>query len=796
MFRNYFVTALRHLQRRKLFSLINIAGLALGVAVSSLILLFVWHELSYDRFNEQAASTYRLAIHLRMPDRQLGVPAVPGPLGPALAAEFPEVVQTTRLRSRNAGIITVGDRFFEEPDALYVEPSFFDVFTVSVLSGDPKTMLAAPYSLVLTDETAEKWFGAVDPVGKTVKVGPKQMFTVTGVVRKMPANSHLKFNILASFETLRQDRGDVDIWMGFNYMTYIRLAGKTSPEALAKKYQDFLLAKIPDQIKQLVQEIRLSLQPLVSIHLGSHLEGELEPPGNPAFIRLLVTIALFILLIACINFVNLSTAHAGRRAKEVGLRKVLGAERRRLVAQFLGESVIISFGSLVLAAGLVVLLLPVFNRLIARELSLGLLQGGGFLLALGGITLLAGLGAGLYPAFYMSSFGPLEALRARFKAGRSHGYLRNGLVTLQYVISTGLIFSVLVISSQLRYVRNFDLGYNKDQVVEVGLRGQVATQFQAFKNEVLGLPGVLSAAGSSGLSNTNETMFSFEGAGSDKPVLPVMDVDADFLETLEIGLVAGRDFSADRAADSKAMIINETLARQVGWEDPLGKTVKMTEVDDKRNFVEVPYTVVGVIRDFHFASLHEKIRGQLLRMSAEEIGVLYIRVRPQGIAETLRSIENVWRRMEPAYPFRSNFLDDAFDGTYRSEIRMGRMFIGLTLIAVFVACLGLLGLASFTAEQRTKEIGIRKVLGASVPNVLVLLGREFTRWVLLANAIAWPVAYLAMDRWLRAFAYRITVGPWIFLASGVIAFGVALLTISARTVRAASANPIQSLRYE
>jgi putative ABC transport system permease protein len=523
MFRNYFVTAIRHLQRRKLFSLINIAGLALGVAVSSLILLFVWNELSYDRFNEQAASTYRLAIHLRMPDRQLGVPAVPAPLGPALAAEFPEVVQTTRLRSRNAGIITVGGRFFEEPDALYVEPSFFDVFTVSVLSGDPKTMLAAPYSLVLTDETAEKWFGAVDPVGKTVKVGPKQMFTVTGVVRKMPANSHLKFNILASFETLRQDRGDVDIWLGFNYMTYIRLAGKTSPEALAKKYQDFLLAKIPDQIKQLVQEIRLSLQPLVSIHLGSHLEGELEPPGNPAFIRLLVTIALFILLIACINFVNLSTAHAGRRAREVGMRKVLGAERRRLVAQFLGESVIISFGSLVLAAGLVILLLPVFNRLIAR-LSLGLLQGGGFLLALGGITLLAGLGAGLYPAFYMSSFGPLEALRARFKAGRSHGYLRNGLVTLQYVISTGLIFGVLVISSQLRYVRNFDLGYNKDQVVEVGLRGQVATQFQAFKSEVLGLPGVLRAAGSSGFSNTNETCSSKRaGQASCRS-----DVDADF----------------------------------------------------------------------------------------------------------------------------------------------------------------------------------------------------------------------------------------------------------------------------
>ncbi|MDH4197808.1 MAG: ABC transporter permease, partial [Candidatus Aminicenantes bacterium] len=724
------------------------------------------------------------------------VPGVPAPLGPALAAEFPEVAQTTRLMNRSVGIVTVGDQLFEEASALYAEPSFFDVFTVSVISGDPKTMLAAPLSLVLTDETAKKWFGAADPVGKTVRVGPKETFTITGVVKKMPVNSHLKFSVLASLETLRKTRGDFDSWMGFNYMTYVRLAGKPSPQALAKKYQDFLLAKIPDQIKQLVQELTLSLQPLTRIHLSSHLEGELEPPGNPAFIRLLATIALFILLIACINFINLSTAHAGRRAKEVGMRKVLGAERRRLVAQFLGESVIISFGSLVLAAGLVILLLPVFNRLLARELSLNLLPGGGFLLALGGITFLAGLGAGVYPALYMSSFGPLEALRARFKAGRSHGYLRNGLVTLQYVISIGLIFSVLVISSQLRYVKNFDLGYNTDQVIEIPLRGRVIGEVQAFKNEVLGLPGVLRAAGSSRFGTTNETLFSFEGGGADKPVLPVMSVDPDLLGTLEIGLAAGRNFSTDRPADSKAMIINETLARQVGWKDPLGKTVKMTDVDDKQNFIEVPYTVIGVVRDFHFTSLHEKIRGQLLRMSKEEIGALYVKVRAQGIAETLKSIENVWRRMEPAYPFRSNFLDDAFDLTYRAEIRMGRMFIGLTLVAVFVACLGLLGLASYTAERRTKEIGIRKVLGASVPNVLVLLGREFTRWVLLANAVAWPVAYLAMDRWLRAFAYRITIGPGIFLASGVIALGVALLTISARTVRAASANPVQSLRYE
>ena len=796
MFGNYLKTALRNLARRKLFSFINIAGLALGMAVSFLILLFVWNEVTYDRFHKNAPSIFRLATKVEMQDRRLDVPGVPAPLGPALVGRFPEVVRAMRLRRQGGGIFSFNDRLFEESAFIYVDPDIFNVFTIRVVSGDPKTMLTVPFSLVLTEETAKKWYGAENPVGKIVKLNNRDSYTISGVVRKMPENSHIKFSVLASLSTFEKIRSDLNEWMSFNYMTYIQLAGKPDVVTAAKKYYDLLMANMPDQFKSLGAKISIFLQPLRSIHLNSHLEGELEPPGNPAFIRVLVTIALFILLIACINFMNLSTAHSARRAKEVGLRKILGAERKKLIAQFLGESLLLSLISLVLALGLIVLLLPVFNRLLVRSLSLNGLPGGGLLLGLGGIALFVGLAAGAYPALFLSSFGPLEALKSRFKAGRAHGFLRSGLVTMQYIISIALIFSTLVIHSQLGFVKNFDLGFNKDRVIEIGLRGGIARGLEAFKNELLGLPGVAKAGWSSGLNNTNETIFSFEGAGTEKPVLPIMDVGPGFMDVLEIKLAAGRNFSPDNPSDKKALIINETLARQIGWKDPLGKIVKMTDVDEKKNFVEVPYTVIGVIRDFHFASLHEKVRGQLLRMSDDNISALYVKVRPQGLPDTLKSIEGIWRKMEPAYPFRYSFLDDAFDKLYRTEIRMGQIFIGLTLIAIFVASLGLLGLASFNVEQRTKEIGIRKVLGASIPRVVLLLSKEFSKWVLLANVIAWPIAYLAMSRWLRAFAYRIEIGPWMFLASGAVALAIALLTISAKTVRAAASNPVYSLRYE
>jgi putative ABC transport system permease protein len=796
MFGNYFKTAVRNLIKRKSFSLINITGLAIGMAVSFLILLLVLNEVTYDHFHENSKDIYRIALKLDAQDRHMEIPCVPAPFGPALVEQFPEVASVARLRGEGRKIVSFENKLFEESRIYYADPGLFDVFAISLVNGNPETMLEAPFSLVLTEEMAEKYFGSEDPIGKMLKLDNKHKYTITGVVKKMPDNSHFKYNMLASLSTLNQLRGDLNLWMGFNYYTYIHLTGKPNADEITKKYYELLMANIPDQVKQLGMKISLFLQPLRNIHLHSHLLGEMEPPGNPAYVRILTSIALFILLIACINFMNLSTAQSAQRAKEVGMRKVLGAPRGKLIAQFLGESMLLSFISLIIAVILIQIMLPVFNQLVSKDLAFNPIQNGIIILGLVGITFLVGLIAGVYPAFFLSSFAPIEILKSRFKAGKGHRFFRHGLVSLQYVISITLIFSTLVIFYQLHHVKNHHLGFNKEQIAVISLRGQAHQKYDVLKNEILRVPGVVRATCSSHVPGIgrNETMFSFEGVTQEKQVMPFMEVDDDFLETFSMELAAGRNLSHDRPADKKAIILNETLVKQLSWDNPLGKTVTMTEVIG-RKFVDVPYTVIGVVRDFHFESLHQKIGSHLMKLSGE-VNRISVKLSPENLSETLRAIEKKWKQIEPTYPFHYVFLDESFDSLYRTERRMGLIFISFTLIAIFVASLGLFGLASFTAEQRTREIGIRKVLGASVSNVVLLLSREFTRWVILANVIAWPIAYFAMNRWLQNFAYRIELEIWIFILSGGIALTIALLTVSTKAVRAAVANPVDSLRYE
>jgi putative ABC transport system permease protein len=801
MLRNYLKTSLRNLWKRKSFSLINIVGLAIGMAVSFMILLYVWNEVTYDRFHENAAHIYRLATKIDAQGRHLEVASVPAPLGPALVDQFPEVARSARLRDFGTRIVSYEDKLYEESQIYHADPDLFRVFTIPIVRGNPETWLQAPFQMLLTEEMAEKYFGSEDPLGKSIKLDNRYAYTISGIVGKMPENSHFKFNMIGSLSSLQQIRKDLHMWMGFNYATYLLMEGDPSIEEITTKYNDLLMSNIPDQFKQLGAEVEIFLQPMKSIHLHSHLEGEMEPPGNPAFIRILTTIALFILLIACINFMNLATAQSSKRAKEVGMRKVLGAHRGKLIGQFMGESLLLSFISLIIAVMLIIVLLPVFNNLVEKELVFNPAQNGIILLGLVGITFLAGFFAGAYPAFFLSAFIPLEVLKSRFKAGKGHRFFRNGLVTLQYIISITLIISTFVIFYQLHHVKNRDLGFDKEQVAVISLTGQVSQKHDVFKNEILRLPGVIKAAGSSTVPGRglSETMFTFEGVDQKKQVLPITEIDADYLETMDMQVVAGRGFSKDHPGDNKAMILNETLVRQLGWDEPVGKTVAMMDLadydDPGKGFVEVPYTVIGVVRDFHFESLHEKIRGHLMKMSGE-VNRVSVRLRPGNIAGTLGSIQNIWRELEPAYPFSYVFLDESFDRLYRSEQRMGQIFISFTLMAIFISCLGLFGLASFTADQRTKEIGIRKVLGASVSNVVLLLSKDFTKWVILANVVAWPVAYWVMKRWLQGFAYRISLTFWIFIFSGVLAVIIALLTVSTKALRAAVANPANSLRYE
>ena len=797
MIKNYFKTALRNLWKKKSFSAINIFGLAIGMAVSILMLLFVLNEITYDRFNEDSEDIYRIQLNLNAQGRLLNIASVPAPMGPALLDNFPEVMEVGRLRSMGGALISYEDKKFDETNIRYADSGIFDVFTIVVVGGNPKTFLEAPYSLVITQEMAEKYFGDQDPINKTLQFGTEDFYTVTGVIKKMPENSHFKFNMLISLTTLNRTGEPLDTWGSFNFNTYFKLQKNASVEGLEEKFYTLLMDNLPEQVKQLDVKMDLYLQELHRIHLHSHTEGELEPSGSIAYIWIMTTIAFFILLIACINFMNLSTAQSVHRAKEVGMRKVLGAQRKRLISQFLGETLLLSFISFLLSLILIQALLPAFNQLSRKELVFNPFENWIVTLGLIGLTLLVGLIAGTYPAFFLSAYSPLDVFRSQYKAGRGHRFFRNGLVTFQYVISIALICCTLIVFFQMRFVKNYDLGFDKDQVMSIYYRGQIPNQRDVFKSRVVDIPGVVSASNSGTLPGigSSETFFAFEGFNQGEPkVYPYTQVDEDYLETMGLELSAGRFFSKEYTGDSSTVVLNETLVQDVGWDDPLGKIVRMTDVVDDE-FVQVPYTVVGVVKDFHFDSLREKIRGYIIMLEPERSRIA-VKVRPENLSGTIRSIEKIWKEMIPAYPFEYTFLDDRFDSIYRTEQRIGNIFLSFTLITILVACLGLFGLASFTAEQRTKEIGIRKVLGASVSNVVLLLSRQYTKWVLVANVIAWPVAFFAMRTWLQNFAYRIDIGIWIFILSGVMALAIALLSVSAKALKAATANPVNSLRYE
>ncbi|MBN1937963.1 MAG: ABC transporter permease [Candidatus Aminicenantes bacterium] len=800
MLKTDFKLAVRNMRKAKGFTFLNIAGLALGMAVGFLMLLFVFQETSFDRFHEKSDRIFRFSNRVRAEDRQMDITGVPGPFGPLLADTFPEVANVARLRTRGTVPVILDGRSFEIRNALYADPGFFDVFSARVIGGDQKTMLEVPFSLVLTDETAQRLFGKEDPVGRIVQVNRKDPYTVTGVVRKFPSNSHLRFDALVSLSTREKLNGDVGIWLGFNFKTYVELRPGAAPAALLPRFQEALDDNADPAMKESMNiTTTLGLTPLKRIHLHSHAEDEIVPPGNPAYIRILALIAFFILLLAGINFVTLSTARAGRRAKEIGIRKVLGAERRRLVGQFLGESVLLSCLSLSAAIGIIYFLLPLFNRLIAQDLSFQPFRNGIVLIGLLGLAVVIGLLAGIYPALVLSGFTPQRTLKANTGPGRERRFLRNGLVTFQYAVSIALICCTLIVYHQLKFLRTYDLGYNRNQLVEVPLLGQTAGRSDIFKAEVLKIPGVQQAAicSASPYAVGGETLFRFEGApAGDRQVLPLVETDCDFLPTLGLSLAAGRNFDRERPADQTAALINQTLARKTGWDNPLGKTIYMTDVDENREFIETPVTVIGVVKDYHFESLHTPLRGQIILNRPARGSNLLVKLREEAIPASLAGMERAWKALEPNRPFGSKFLSEAFDRLYRTEQRLGQVFIFFTLLALFVAGLGLFGLAAYTAERRTREIGIRKILGASAVQIAGMLSREFVRWVLLANLLAWPAAYLAMRTWSASFPYRPGFNPLLFVAAGTAALLLAALTVSLRTMKTSRATPVKSLRYE
>jgi putative ABC transport system permease protein len=796
LFKNYIKVAARNLRKYKTYSFINIFGLAIGMAVCLLILLFVRDELSYDRYHENSDRIYRLITEFSIKEKDTLEAITSPPMGPALAADFPEVLSITRFYRAfdQEVLIRFQEKMFYENLIFFADQSVFDIFTFPLAKGNPRAALEEPYSVVITEEMAEKYFGHEDPLGKTLTFNNKDDYKITGVMKKIPSNSHFRFDFLASFSTLNHFQSiPLDDWGSCALYTYLLLAKGYSPQDLEKKLPSFL-KKYASQITFLKS---LYVQPLTDIHLHSNLLNEIEPNSDMAYIYIFSAVAFIILLIACINFVNLSTAKHANRAKEVGMRKVLGAYRNQIVRQYLGESVFLTFAALPLSLLLVELFLPVFNKLVGKNISVGFIDNLYFLLAVIGFTIFVGVVSGIYPALFLSSFQPIKVLRG-FRSGSARQLIRSALVLAQFALSIILITCTVVISNQLRYIQNKKLGFDREHVVVIPLKEkQILLKSQSLKNELLRNPNILRISVASdvpGRSGVNSNRFipeGFEATGG--LFIKNMRVDYDFLETLGVEIKEGRNFSKDFETDiSEAFILNEAAVERIGWDQPIGKKLEWHAGRDRSK----KGTVIGIIKDFHYESLNRKIEPLVLHIWPPSFQYCLIRIRPGDIQGTLDFIQQRWKELAPDFPFIYSFLDEDFGRLYKSEQKLSRIFACFSAFSIFVACLGLFGLALFAAEQRTKEIGIRKVLGASAARIALLLSREFTKWVLLANVIAWPVAYFAMSRWLQNFAYRINFGIGIFLLSALIAFVVALATVSYQAIKAALANPVEALRYE
>ncbi len=797
MLKNYLKIACRNLLKHKAYSFINIAGLAIGIACCTLILIYVQDELRYDRFHAHAGRIYR-AVASTNEDGQPTNANGAFSWAEALQKDFPEIEQTARFHKMGWGekrVVAHGEKRFYEDKFFFADSNVFKIFSFPFLAGNSERALAEPNTAVITSQVAQKYFANENPLGQVLAIDPYNDgkfidFEITGVLQDLPSYSHIKFDILASFASAT---GRTQSW-GFDpVFTYILLNEKAAPAALEDKFPNFLKKYMGPE-----PWYSLSLQPLKDIRLHSHLRAELEPNGDIAYVYLFSAIAFFVLVIACINFMNLATARSAQRAKEVGIRKVVGAERRQLMQQFLGEAVLLNLFALFLAFGLVEFFLPVFNRLSSKEMAINYFDN---LPLLGGImtlSLLAGIFSGSYPAFFLSAFQPVKVLKGGFSSGsKNAARLRRGLVAFQFAISIVLIASTAIVHEQMNYIRNKNLGFQKAQILILPLNEEVRKNYAALRAEWLGANAIQNVTMTEQVPAKagNGSGYRLEGQAEIEGVHRFF-ADAHFGATYGIEMAAGRDFSEKFSADAEqAFLVNEAFVKSSGWkssEEALGKSLILYHMD-----IEKKGHITGVMKDFHLFSFRDNLTPLLLTiMPAESFNFLSVRIAPTQIANALAHLEKTWKIFAPSYPFDYYFLDQDFARLHRADEQLGNVFRYFAGLAIVVACLGLFGLAAFTAEQRTKEIGVRKVLGASVPQILRLLSKDFTQLVVIAFLAAAPLAYFGMSRWLEEFAFRITLGPGVFLLSGALALLIAWLTVSFQSLKAALANPVESLRYE
>jgi len=786
MIRNYIKITLRNIFKHKGYSFINIAGLSAGMACCLLIAIWVLDELSYDKFHQNESSLFRVEENQHYSGRLFHVNVTPYPLGPALKEEIAEIADSSRFLRADSHLLRYGEKAFYENNIRAVDPSFFQMFSFPVIKGDKNTFLDSPYFLVITEDIATKYFGDEDPLGKVILLDNQHEFTVSGVVKNVPHNSTIQFDMLLPYEFLRKEGKTREEDFGSNsILTYIQLKENVTLDQANEKVFGFIRTKSPQSRTDLV------LMPLSRIHLHAYFGYE-KTMGAIQYVYIFSIIAFFVLFIACINFMNLSTARSAKRAREVGMRKVVGALKTHLIRQFYGESLLFAVIALIFAIILVTLLLPAFGSLAGKDLSWNVTGISNIMLGVLGITLFTGLVAGSYPALVLSSFQPVKVIRGAHRSKRGGIMFRRILVVLQFSLSILLIIGTVVVYKQLNYMKNIRLGWDKEHILYFPLRADIQKSYQSLKDELIKDSSILGVTGTSQLPSyisSNSGGVDWDGKDPQQQLLIGFNfVDYDYIKTLDIEMAEGRVFSKEFPSDlSQTFIVNEEVVKLMGKESVVGERFRFMGVDG---------TIVGVMKNFHYQPVQNRIEPLAILVVPDYINYMLIRIPPENISSSLKFIENTWNRVFPNYPFDYQFLDENFDRMYRAEERIGTLLKYFAFLAVLIACLGLFGLASFTAEQRTREIGIRKVLGASVGQVTFLLCREFFLLVFLSNLIAWPLAYLAAEDWLNNYAYRTKAGIIVFLAAMITALAVAILSVAFQAIKAALANPAHALKYE
>lgn len=807
MLKSYLKIAIRNLKRQSFFSVLNVIGLSVGITCAIIIGLFITDELSYDRYHEKADRIYRVCVSAKFGGKDINGVWNPAPLARTLMEEFPEVEYATRIRYIGNFMVRYGEKNLKEERFVYADTKTFQIFSFPFIKGDPNTCLDKPNTLVMTEILAKKYFGDEDPIGKIVIVDNESEFMVTGIIKEIPQNSHFHFDIFASLETLEDSRNQ--IWLNQNYPTYISLVDDARPEDLEAKFPKLIKKYFGPQLNQFLgfsledfynqgNTYDMYLQPITDIHLYSDIGGELGVNSDIKYVYIFASIGVFILLLACINFMNLSTARSSIRSKEVGVRKVLGSLKKQLVSQFLTEAMIISVIALLVGLSIVFLALPYVNNMANKELTLAAFKNGYMLLSLIFIIIFIGLLAGSYPAFFISSFKPVDVLKSKLLTGAKSGLLRNVLVILQFATSIILIVGTFVVFEQLQFIQNKKLGFDRENVIIIEDTWLMGQQVYSFKEALKQNPDIKSVTVSGYLptpSDRSQSMIFKEGeVMTDKTTsVSLWRIDVDYIKTMGMEIIQGRDFSDEFATDSSSIIINEAAVKQFMLGDhPVGKRLGSYGNDGS---TIIYYKIIGVVRNFHFESLRQNIAPVIMYLDPD-VSSTAARFSSRNLPELIDFIKSNWNEFAPGNPFDYSFMDAEFDRVYNAEMRLGKIFSVFAVLAIFIGCLGLFGLAAFTSEQRTKEIGIRKTLGASVNGIVFLLSRDFVKLVLISFVISAPVAYYIMNIWLADFAYRISLHLSVFVFAGLVAFLIALITVSYQAFKAAVANPVDSLRNE